>query len=116
MRPQLGLLPLFCLILVHLTAALKIPFRGFRRDTVHLSKRNSLTGVPIENGGNVLYAANITLGGTGFLVVLDTGRHVYIHSSSDLFLISFQLGPLGSGQCSRRSKHRKIGQCRVCCR
>ncbi|KAH9980160.1 acid protease [Lactifluus volemus] len=91
MRPQLGLLPLFCLILVHLTAALKIPFRGFRRDTVHLSKRNSLTGVPIENGGNVLYAANITLGGTGFLVVLDTG-------SSDLWVAGNVPGAQNTGK------------------
>jgi hypothetical protein len=72
---RLSLIPF--LGLVHLTAAVIIPFRGFTRDSVHLSKRNNVTGVPIENGGNVLYAANITLGGTPFGVVLDTGRHVY---------------------------------------
>lgn len=75
MRP-LGLLvsPLF---VSHLAVAVIIPFRGFPRTTdSHIfSKRNNLTGVAVENAKNTLYAANITLGGTPFSVVLDTGRH-----------------------------------------
>jgi hypothetical protein len=61
---------------VHLAAATIIPFRAFPSDTVNLSKRSNLTGVPIKNGGNVIYGTNISLGGTNFNVVLDSGRHV----------------------------------------
>ena len=73
MRPLL--FPLF--LSVHLTAATIIPFHAIRSDTTNLSKRSNLTGVPIQNGGNVIYGTNITLGGTSFNVVLDTGRRVY---------------------------------------
>jgi hypothetical protein len=110
---QLGLIP--SLAFIHLSAAVIIPFRGFPRDTVHLSKRNNLTGVPIENGGNVLYASNITLGGTSFSVVLDTGRHVFLYSPFDFSLISCQLRPLGSWHCSRDPRHGKVGR-RLLCR
>jgi len=73
MRPLLS--PLF--FSVHLAAATIIPFRAIRTDTTNLSKRSNVTGVPIQNGGNVIYGANITLGGTSFNVVLDSGRCVY---------------------------------------
>lgn len=65
---------------VHLAAAIIIPFRAFPSETVHLSKRSNVTGVPLQNGGNVIYGTNITLGGTSFNVVLDSGRCVYLYS------------------------------------
>jgi hypothetical protein len=65
------------LLSLHLATAIAIPFRGFLADTNHLSKRNNVTGLPIKNGGNVIYGASVNLGGNDFLVVLDTGRHVY---------------------------------------
>ena len=74
MRPLLA--PLF--FSVHLAAATIIPFRAIRSDTTNLSKRSNLTGVSIQNGGNVIYGTNITLGGTSFNVVLDSGRRVYL--------------------------------------
>ncbi|KAH9969732.1 aspartic peptidase A1 [Russula dissimulans] len=70
--PLLWLFPLF--FVLHLANAIIIPFRGFTTDNAnHLSKRNNLTGIPIKNGGNVIYGANITLGGDNFTVVLDSG-------------------------------------------
>lgn len=69
------------LFVSHFAAAIIVPFRGFSRTTdSHIfSKRNNLTGVAVENAHNTLYAANITLGGSPFSVVLDTG-------SSDLWV------------------------------
>ncbi|KAI0248605.1 acid protease [Lactifluus subvellereus] len=88
---QLSLIP--SLAFIHLATAVIIPFRGFPRDTIHhdLSKRGGVTGVSIENGGNVLYAANITLGGTSFGVVLDTG-------SSDLWVAGDVPGTQDTGK------------------
>ncbi|KAI9433250.1 acid protease [Lactarius psammicola] len=91
MRP-LGLLvsPFF---VSHFAAAVIVPFRGFPRtsDTHILSKRNNLTGVAVENAKNILYAANITLGGTPFSVVLDTG-------SSDLWVAGDVPGTQDTGK------------------
>ncbi len=70
----LGLI--FPLSSLHLALAITLPIRGFRSDS-HLSKRNNLTGISIKNGGNVIYGADIKLGGNDFSVVLDTGRYVY---------------------------------------
>lgn len=75
MRPfPLLISPLFA---SHLTAAVILPFRGLPRtaNSHVFSKRNNLTGVAVEDANNILYAANITLGGNPFTVVLDTGRH-----------------------------------------
>jgi hypothetical protein len=72
MRP-LGLILLSSL---HLASAITLPIRGFRSNPNHLSKRNNLTGISVKNGGNVIYGADINLGGNNFSVVLDTGRHV----------------------------------------
>jgi hypothetical protein len=74
MRPLGLILPLSSL---HLALAITLPIRGFRSDFSHLSKRSNLTGISIKNGGNVIYGADINLGGNNFSVVLDTGRHVY---------------------------------------
>jgi hypothetical protein len=65
------------LVLSPLVAAVTFPFRSLPRSihTQNLSKRNNLTGVSIKNAKDILYAINITLGGTSFGVVLDTGRH-----------------------------------------
>lgn len=65
------------LFLSHLVAAVTLSLRGYSRDTptLNLSKRNNLTGVSIKNANDILYGVNITLGGTSFGVVLDTGRH-----------------------------------------
>lgn len=65
------------LVLSHLAAAVILPLRGHSRNThtLNLSKRNNLTGIPVKNANDILYAVNITLGGTSFGVVLDTGRH-----------------------------------------
>ena len=65
------------LFLSHLVTAVSFPLRGYSRDThtLNLSKRNNLTGVSIKNANDILYGVNITLGGTSFGVVLDTGRH-----------------------------------------
>jgi len=65
---------------VHLALAITLPIRGFRSDSSRLSKRSNLTGISIKNGGNVIYGADINLGGNNFSVVLDTGRHVYLRS------------------------------------
>jgi hypothetical protein len=65
---------------VRLAAAIIIPFRAFPSETVNLSKRSNVTGVPLQNGGNVIYGTNISLGGTSFNVVLDSGRCVYFYS------------------------------------
>lgn len=64
------------LLVSHLAAAVILPFTGLPRTTHRhiFSKRNNLTGVAIQDANNILYAANITLGGTPFTVVLDTGR------------------------------------------
>lgn len=62
---------------LHLAFAITFPVRGLRSGSSHLSKRNNITGISITNGGNVIYGANINLGGNNFSVVLDTGRHVY---------------------------------------
>lgn len=64
----------------HLALAITLPIRAFRLDSGHLSKRGNLTGIPIKNGGNVIYGSDINLGGNNFSVVLDTGRHVYPRS------------------------------------
>ena len=109
---QLGLIP--SLGFIHLATAITLPFHGFPRDNTHLSKRGSITGVPIENGGNVLYATNITLGGASFAVVLDTGRYVYLYPLFVFSLMSCQLRPLGSGGCSRHPRHRKVRLHCVC--
>jgi hypothetical protein len=77
MRPLGLILPLSSL---HLALAITLPIRGFRSDSSHLSKRSNLTGISIKNGGNVIYGADINLGGNNFSVVLDTGRHVYPRS------------------------------------
>lgn len=78
MRPLGLILPLSSL---HLALAITLPIRGFRSDdSSHLSKRSNLTGISIKNGGNIIYGADITLGGNNFSVVLDTGRHVYLRS------------------------------------
>ena len=77
MRPLGLILPLSSL---HLALAITLPIRGFRSDSGHLSKRSNLTGISIKNGGNVIYGADINLGGNNFSVVLDTGRHVYPRS------------------------------------
>ena len=94
MRPFGLILPLFS---IHLALALKIPIRGFISDygSTHLSKRNNLTGIPITNGGNVIYGASVGLGGNNFSVVLDTGRHVYPHSS--VFCFTYSTVALTSG-------------------
>jgi hypothetical protein len=73
------LAPLF--FSVHLAAAITIPFRAFHSETGNLSKRSNITGVPITNGGNVIYGTNITLGGATFNVVLDSGRRVHLYFS-----------------------------------
>jgi len=65
---------------VHLAAATVIPIRAFPSETINLSKRSNVTGAPLKNGGNVIYGTNITLGGTSFNVVLDSGRCVYLCS------------------------------------
>ena len=85
--------PLLCPLFfsVHLAAATIIPFRAIRTDTTNLSKRSNVTGVPIQNGGNVIYGTNITLGGTSFNVVLDSGRHVYFVFSPLCFLAQITL-------------------------
>lgn len=77
MRPLGLILPLSSL---HLALSITLPIRGFRSDSNHLSKRSNLTGISIKNGGNVIYGADINLGGNNFSVVLDTGRHVYPRS------------------------------------
>ncbi len=77
MRP-LGLI--LSLSFVHLALAITLPIRGFLSHSSHLSRRGNLTGVSIKNGGNVIYGADINLGGNNFSVVLDTGRHVYPRS------------------------------------
>jgi hypothetical protein len=75
---SLGLiLPLSSL---HLALAITLPIRGFLPNPGHLSKRSNLTGISVKNGGNVIYGADINLGGNNFSVVLDTGRHVYLRS------------------------------------
>lgn len=65
---------------VYLALAINLPIRSFRSGSSHLSKRGNLTGVSIQNGGNVIYGADINLGGNNFSVVLDSGRHVHPHS------------------------------------
>ena len=77
MRPLGLILPLSSL---HLALAITLPIRGFRSDYSHLSKRSNVTGISIKNGGNIIYGADISLGGNNFSVVLDTGRHVYPRS------------------------------------
>src|SRR5712671_1607061 len=100
--PLLRLFPL--LFLIHLTNAVIIPFRGFTTDNVnHLSKRNNLTGIPVKNQGNVIYGADITLGGNNFSVILDSGRHVYpLLLYCAVLLTQPQRRPLGLWECSRR--------------
>jgi hypothetical protein len=85
MRPLRLILPLSS---VHLALAITLPIRGFRSDSSHLSKRSNLTGISIQNSGNVIYGAAISLGGDNFSVVLDTGRHVYLR-----FLLPFLTHP-----------------------
>lgn len=87
MRPLL-LTPLF-FSSVYLAAATTISFRAIRSDTTILAKRSNVTGVPLENGGNVIYGTTITLGGTSFNVVLDSGRRVYFLFSSSLFISNY---------------------------
>ena len=77
MRPLGLILPLSSL---HLALAITLPIRGFRSDSSHLSKRGNLTGTSIKNGGNVIYGADIKLGGNNFSVVLDSGRYTYPRS------------------------------------
>jgi len=91
MRPLL-LTPLF-FSSVHLAAATTISFRAIRSDTTNLSKRSNVTGAPLENGGNVIYGTTITLGGTSFNVVLDSGRCVYFVFSPLRFLSQITLVP-----------------------
>jgi hypothetical protein len=78
-HPAMRLLWLIFLPLssLHLAFAITFPVRGLRSGSSHLSKRNNITGISITNGGNVIYGADINLGGNNFSVVLDTGRHVY---------------------------------------
>ena len=92
MRPLGLILPLSSL---HLALAITLPIRGFRSDSSHLSKRSNVTGISIKNGGNVIYGADINLGGNNFSVVLDTGRHVYPRSPPPFLLT--QLSALTSG-------------------
>lgn len=91
MRPLRLILPLSSL---HLALAITLPIRGFHSDSNHLSKRGNLTGIPIKNGGNVIYGSDINVGGNNFSVVLDTGRHVYPRS-----LLSFPTHPILSSDC-----------------
>ena len=83
MRTLRLLLPLLFL-LFHRVAAITIPFRAFLTESIHLSKRSNLTGVPVQNGGNVIYGTTITLGGNNFSVVLDTGRYVHLYPPPSL--------------------------------
>lgn len=50
------------------------------RSIIHGLERRAPTqaGIPLVNVGNSLYISNITLGGTGFQVMMDTGRFVPI--------------------------------------
>ncbi|KAH9989722.1 acid protease [Russula compacta] len=73
MRRPLRLLHPLLFLLFHRVAAITIPFRAILTESIHLSKRSNLTGVPVQNGGNVIYGTTITLGGNNFSVVLDTG-------------------------------------------
>lgn len=73
---------------VYLALAINLPIRGFHSHSSHISKRGNLTGVSIQNGGNVIYGADITLGGNNFSVVLDSGRHVYPPISPFPFLLT----------------------------
>jgi hypothetical protein len=89
----LTFLTALCLFSLHLAAATTISFRAIPSDATNLSKRSNITGVPLENGGNVIYGTTITLGGTSFNVVLDTGRHVYFLFSSLHLLSQITLVP-----------------------
>ncbi len=87
-QPSMRLLGLVLpLSSIHLALAITFPIRGFLSDSNHLSKRSNLTGISIKNGGNLIYGADINLGGNNFSVVLDTGRHVYPRSLSPFLLI-----------------------------
>jgi hypothetical protein len=92
MRPLGLILPLSSL---HLALAITLPIRGFRSDSSHLSKRSNLTGISVKNGGNVIYGADINLGGNNFSVVLDTGRHVYPRSLPPF--LTYPISALTSG-------------------
>ncbi|KAI0270005.1 acid protease [Gloeopeniophorella convolvens] len=86
-----GFALLFLPLLADLATAITIPVQGFPRHPDHLSKRANVTGTPLQNSGNTIYAGNITLGGTSFNVILDTG-------SSDLWVAGNVPGTVNSGK------------------
>ena len=77
MRPPT--LPLLLSSLLALTAeqadAVRLGLRGKHVRQSHLQRRASLDGTTVlNNTANIQYATNITMGGSPFTVIIDTGR------------------------------------------